>query len=81
MAVPIYSSEAWERCAEDQKFKGSLSYTAAACLKIQSQQAVEVAQGFRAPAALAEDMSSIPSIHMWLTTIHNSSSRGSDPFF
>ena len=41
----------------------------------------EMAQLLRALAALPEDVSSIPSIHMVATTVYNCSSKGSEPSF
>jgi hypothetical protein len=47
----------------------------------QKQEAGEMAWQLRVLVALVKDQGSVPSTHMWLTTIQNSSSRRADAFF
>lgn len=47
--------------------------------KVRIGKAGEMAQQSRAPAALVEDLDSVPSTSCWLTTVSNSSSRNLMP--
>jgi hypothetical protein len=78
----LYNRSTWER-QEDDSFKTILSHKWKSCLrkgKVKNR-GWKVALLLRALAALPKELSSAPVPTWWLTTNHNSSSRGSSAAF